>query len=432
MNEMLIIIIISAIILVLLIVFFTIYFIVSHKNNEILKQKLEEKSQRELDLFNTLNTFENTIIVSNKQSQNDLLKLTTDSNKVLNEDINKSLNILRDVYDKRLNDMITANDTKLNQLINANEVKLTSIQEGINQRLDTSLNEKLNQNFKTIGDSLKSLYDSLGDIKQLSSGVSDLQKTLSNVKTGGNFGEAQLDMILGDMLSKDQYYTQFNLEQDPTLPARKVDFVVKIPDKTTNSGVLYLPIDSKFNVVKFNNLLDVRLSYDSKQIEMATKEFKDAIISQAKSINEKYICPPLTTDFALMFLPSEAMYAECMSIKELADTIKSKCQVVIVGPMTVSAILKSFSIGFRYMKISDSAQKINDILVDIKNQYDKFSDDIKSLKKSLDTATDRTERLEKRTNMINKKLTNISNSKIDIKEEDLLLNNSIIDDEIDF
>ena len=239
-------------------------------------------------------------------------------------------------------------------------------------------------------------------------------------------------MILGDMLSKDQYYTQFNLEQDPTLPARKVDFVVKIPDKTTDSGVLYLPIDSKFNVVKFNNLLDAKLSYDSKQIETVTKEFKDAIISQAKSINEKYICPPLTTDFALMFLPSEAMYAECMSIKELADTIKSKCQVVIVGPMTVSAILKSFSIGFRYMKISDSAQKINDILVDIKNQYDKFSEDIKSLKKSLDTATDRTERLEKRTNMINKKLTNISNSKIDIKEEDLLLNNSIIDDEIDF
>ena len=263
-----------------------------------------------------------------------------------------------------------------------------------------------------------------------SSGVSDLQKTLSNFKTGGNFGEAQLDMILGDMLSKDQYYTQFNLEKDSTKPARKVDFVVKIPDKTTDTGVIYLPIDSKFNIVKFNNLLDARDSYDLNKIELAIKEFKDAIISQAKSINEKYICPPRTTDFALMFLPSEAMYAECMSIKELSDNIKSKYQVVIVGPTTVSAILKSFAIGFRYMKISDSAQKINDILVDIKNQYDKFSDDIKSLKKSLDTATDRTEKLEKRTNMINKKLTNISNSKIDINKDNLL-EDSIIDDELD-
>ena len=429
MDQQIMLIIISVLILVFLIIFFIVFFIVFHKNNEILNQKLNEKSQRELDLFNTLNNFENNILNCNNKSQTDLLKITTDSNKTLNDDINKSLNVLRDVYDRKLNDMLLANDAKLNQLISANEMKLTSIQEGINQRLDTSLNEKLNQNFKTIGDSLKSLYDSLGDIKQLSAGVSDLQKTLSNVKTGGNFGEAQLDMILGDMLSQDQYYTQFNLEPDPALTARKVDYVVKIPDKTSESGVLYLPIDSKFNIVKFNNLLDAYATYDSKQIEIAKKEFKDAIILQAKSIKEKYICPPLTTDFAMMFLPSEAMYAECMSIKELADDVKSKYNVVIVGPMTVSAILKSFAIGFRYMKISDSAQKINDILVEIKKQYDKFSEDIKTLKRSLETASERTEKLERRTNTINKKLANISNSRIDVIDDISLIDDSIIDDD---
>ena len=429
MDNQFILIIIALLTLVIVVTFFVILIMISNKNNEIIKQRLDEKKQQDLDLYNNFNNFENNILLNNSKNQNDLLKLTADSNKILNDDINKSLGILRDVYDKKLNDLLYANDTKLNQLINANELKLSSIQEGINQRLDTSLDEKLTKNFKSIGDSLNSLYDSLGVIKQLSSGVSDLQKTLANVKIGGNFGEAQLDMILGDMLSKDQYYSQFNLEQDPTLPQRKVDFVVKIPDKTTDAGVLYLPIDSKFNVVKFNNLIEAKNNYDTKQIEVATKEFKEAILIQAKSINEKYICPPLTTDFALMFLPSEALYAECMSIRELSDTVKSKFQVVIVGPMTVSAILKSFAIGFRYMKISDSAQKINDILIDIKNQYAKFTDDIKSLKKSLDTATDRTAKLEKRTNIINKKLTNISNTKIDIDSENLSLSDDIIDDD---
>lgn len=430
MFEQLTIIIIGILILVLILVFFVIYLINSNKINQLFSQKLDENNHIDTEIITVLNKFENSILMNNNKNQTDLLKVTNDNNKTLNEDINKSLNDLRDVYDRKLNEMISSNDTKLNLLITANENKLSSIQEGINQRLDTSLDEKLNQNFKTIGDSLKNLYNSLGDLKQLSLGVSDLQKTLSNVKKSGSFGEAQLDMILGDMLSKDQYYTQFNLEKDTSSTSRVVDFVVKIPDKNTENGILYLPIDSKFNVVKFNNLLNAKDTYDSNQIDLATKEFKEAIMQQAKSINEKYICPPLTTDFALMFLPSEAMYAECMSIRDLSDTIKQKYQVVLVGPTTVSAILKSFAIGFRYMKISDSAQKINSILVDIKNQYDKFSDDIKTLKNSLKTATDRTEKLERRTHTINKKLLNISSAKIEDNNDNLVLENNLIDDDV--
>lgn len=430
MFEQLTIIIIGILILVLILVFFVIYLINSNKINQLYNQKLDENNHRDTEIINVLNKFENSILLNNNKNQTDLLKVTNDNNKTLNEDINKSLNDLRDVYDRKLNEMISSNDTKLNLLITANENKLSSIQEGINQRLDTSLDEKLNQNFKTIGDSLKNLYNSLGDLKQLSLGVSDLQKTLSNVKKSGSFGEAQLDMILGDMLSKDQYYTQFNLEKDTSSTSRVVDFVVKIPDKNTENGILYLPIDSKFNVVKFNNLLNAKDTYDSNQIDLATKEFKEAIMQQAKSINEKYICPPLTTDFALMFLPSEAIYAECMSIRDLSDTIKQKYQVVLVGPTTVSAILKSFAIGFRYMKISDSAQKINSILVDIKNQYDKFSDDIKTLKNSLKTATDRTEKLERRTHTINKKLLNISSAKIEDNNDNLVLEDNLIDDDV--
>ena len=436
MNNQMLILVINIIIMVFLVVFFILYVINIHKSDNLknsieqkLDEKLDEKYQHDMEFMKTLNQFENNIIQSNNKNQTDLMKITNDSNKVLNEDINKSLNILRDVYDRKLNDMIQSNDTKLSQLITANEQKLTNIQEGINHRLDTSLNEKLNQNFKTIGDSLSNLYNSLGEIKQLSNGVSDLQKTLSNVKSGGNFGEAQLDVILGDMLSKDQYYVQYNLEQDDSKTKRIVDFVVKIPDKSSTEGIIYLPIDSKFNMVKFNNLLAAKETYDENKITDAEKELKDAINLQAKSIKEKYIVPPLTTDFALMFLPSEGLFAECMNIRNLSEDIKTKYQVVLVGPTTISAILKSFAIGFRYMKISDSAQKINTILIDIKNQYTKFSEDIKSLKKSLDTATDRTNKLERRTESINKKLNKISDSRLDMKDDDKILTDNIIDED---
>jgi DNA recombination protein RmuC len=199
---------------------------------------------------------------------------------------------------------------------------------------------------------------------------------------------------------------------------RMVDFAIKIPNKD-DSGFVYLPIDAKFPNDRYMAIVDTSNRRDKAMLNEAVKKLKEEVLKQAKSISEKYIEPPITTEFGIMFLPTEGLYAECLRIDGLADDCQKKFKVLLAGPTTITALINSFSVGFRFLQINKNSKKIAQILQAIKGQYDKFEEEIEKTKKSIDSAAKSTEQLSKRNSMITSKLKGFD--AIGIAESDSIL-----------
>ncbi|MDO4487984.1 MAG: DNA recombination protein RmuC [Eubacteriales bacterium] len=283
------------------------------------------------------------------------------------------------------------------------KVKLDEINHGINKKLDVSLNERLDKSFKSVGDQLGRLYESLGELTKLEDGVQSLNRTLSNVKTRGVFGETQLENILANVLNQSQYDRNVVTKVSDGHNRDMVEFAVKIPDKETNA-FMYLPIDSKFPATIYDKIQDASQRTDADALKAAIKELEQRIKAEAKDIRDKYIDPPNTTDFAIMFLPTESLYAEVLRIPGLPETLQKEYHVVITGPTTIAALLNSLSIGFRYMAVNKDSKNILKLLSAIKTQYGKLSELIRTTDNKIDSAKRATEELQKRTEMINRKL----------------------------
>ena len=292
---------------------------------------------------------------------------------------------------------------------NANDRRLNDIQRNVNEKLDKSLNERLDSSFKQIGDQLSTLYKSLGELQSLSSGVSDLQKTLSNVKTRGIFGEFQLKNILMDIMDASQYEENVATKKKSS---DRVEFAIKIPDKEDTNGFIYLPIDSKFPADIYNKIVDASNNAASDELKQAIKELEQRIKAEARTIRDKYIDPPNTTDFAIMFLPTEGLYAEVIRIAGLTEWCQNECKIVISGPTTLVALLNSLSIGFRYLTVNKNSKEILKTLSAVKAQYEKFGQLISKTQKRLQEAQSATDDLQSRNEMIQKKL-----SKVEIMDE---------------
>ncbi len=297
----------------------------------------------------------------------------------------------------------------LKEIQNANDRRLNDIQRNVNEKLDKSLNERLDSSFKQIGDQLSTLYKSLGELQSLSSGVSDLQKTLSNVKTRGIFGEFQLRNILMDVMDLSQYEENVATKKKSS---DRVEFAIKIPDKEDTNGFIYLPIDSKFPADIYNKIVDASNNADSDGLKQATKELEQRIKTEARTIRDKYIDPPNTTDFAIMFLPTEGLYAEVIRIVGLTEWCQNECKIVISGPTTLVALLNSLSIGFRYLTVNKNSKEILKTLSAVKAQYEKFGQLISKTQKKLQEAQSATDDLQNRNEMIQKRL-----SKVEIMDE---------------
>ena len=334
--------------------------------------------------------------------------------KIIREDQNNFEKILKQNIDN-YKEMSNGLKTSLEELRNMNEAKLKTIETNINEKLDISLNKRLDESFKVVGEQLQSLNVTIGQLQNLSAGVTDLQKTLSNVKTRGVFGERQLESILENMMIKSQYETQFQIKADEK---ERVDFVIKIPDKS-GEGFIYLPIDAKFPSDAYNKVVDASKTGDEIVLNQAVNELKRAVEQQASSISKKYINVPITTDFAIMFLPTEGLYAEVLRIPGLAEKIQNDYKILITGPTTIAALINSLSIGFKYLQVNKFAADINKILQAIKFQYDKFGEEIEDTKRKLYLAEKSTEQLGKRNEMISKKLRDIST--IDENESNRIL-----------
>ena len=304
----------------------------------------------------------------------------------------------------------------LQELQETNRQKLEEIQTGINEKLESSLNQRLEDSFRTVGEQLSRLYTSLGELGKLEDGVNSLNRTLSNVKTRGILGEAQLENILASILSNTLYEKNVVTKRNSRDP---VEFAVKIPDKEVQGSFMYLPIDSKFPTSIYDRIAEASEAGDSEGLQRAQRELEQRIRTEAKAISEKYIDPPATTDFALMFLPTESLYAEVLRIAGLTEECQRKYHIVITGPTTIAALLNSLSIGFRYMAVNRDSQNILKLLSAIKSQYGNLSQLIETAGRRLDLARQATSDLKRRTELINRRLSAVE--EIDASEAKELL-----------
>ena len=334
--------------------------------------------------------------------------------KIMNQNQNNSDTFNRNVQTSidKLND---TNEKKLNEIRTANEQKLNLIEKNINDKLDKSLNDRLDSSFKSIAEQLQNLQVTNGKLLNMSGTISDLQKSLSNVKTRGVFGEKQLENILENIMTQNMYEKQFRLKNNDE---KKIDFAIKIPNKD-DDGYIYLQIDAKFPNDRYNDVIEASESRDEIALNVALKNLKDEVIKQAKSISEKYIEPPITTEFAIMFLPTEGLYAECLRIKDLADVCQKDYNILLAGPTTITALINSFSIGFKFLQVNKNSKEIARILQAIKVQYSRFGEEIDKTKKSLESATRSTDQLAKRNQMITSKLKSFD--EIDVGASDEIL-----------
>ena len=398
------------IIIVLLVIAIIMEIVILSKANA----KKEDKSELMLDSLKDIKKDQDTLKI-------DVIKEISEGQFKNQETIRRSLMEMQESTEKRL----LANSTTVNQSISeglstiqeATDRKLTEIQKNVDAKLDKNLNERLDESFKQVGERLESLYKSLGELKSLESGVVNLNKTLSNVKARGVYGEMALENILANILDNSQYDT--NVATKPRSTER-VEFAVKIPDKD-NKGFIYLPIDSKFPADTYANVLEAAENADAVALKAAIGELKIRIRKEAMTIRDKYIAPPHTTDFAIMFLPTEGLYSEVLRIDGLVEECQEKCKIVIAGPTTLTALLNSLSVGFKYLTVNKKSEEIMKLLGNFKGQFEKFNDLITRTQNRISDAQKAADQLRDRSSMIQKKLDKVELVDYEENEEDFRL-----------
>ena len=378
------------------------------------------------DNTDIINEIANKINETQKSNSRDLREEITNTiqrsqetqNNIFNQQArnqNEQLINMTNTQSEKLNDMIKSNadfnekiiialNNSLKDIQESNEQKLDKIERTVNEKLDETLNNRLDSNFKQIGDQLIELYKSLGEINKLSNGVTDLNKTLSNVKTRGTWGEIQLQAILEQTMIPSQYETNVVTKNNSN---DRVEFAIKIPTKDDSDEFIYLPIDSKMPIDIYNRIVEASEIANAQALAAATKELEQRIKTEARTIRDKYIDPPYTTDFAIMFLPTEGLYAEALRINGLLEWCQTNCKIVISGPSTITALLNSLRLGFSNMALNKKSKDVLKLLQAIKTQYSTLSGLIDKTQKKLHDATVATEALKTRTDMIQKKMTKI-------------------------
>ena len=273
---------------------------------------------------------------------------------------------------------LAAMDTSVKLMTERNEKQLDAIRGVVDEKLQETLTKQISENFKLVDERLKQVYQGLGEMQTLASGVGDLKKVLSNVKTRGTLGEIQLGAILGEVLAPEQYECNFDAGKQNN---ERVEFAIKLPND--GGEAVYLPVDSKFPADIYSKLCD---AYDSgEDVAAAQKNLREVLLKCAKDIKDKYINPPRTTDFAIMFLPTEGLYAEAVRLG-LIEELQMRFRVNLSGPSTMAALLNSLQMGFRTLAIQKRSSEVWDLLSQIKREFGKFDDVLRATQKSLEKA----------------------------------------------
>ena len=302
--------------------------------------------------------------------------------------------------EKRLAEVRVTLETKLKELQVDNAARLEEMRKTVDEKLHATLEKRLGESFKQVSDRLEAVHKGLGEMQTLAAGVGDLKRVLTNVKTRGTWGEVQLGALLEQTLTARQY--QANVA---TVPGSKevVEFAIKLPGSVDGSPV-WLPIDSKFPVEDYERLLAAQERADLAAVEEAVKAIDNRLKLEAKTIREKYISPPHTTDFAILFLPTEGLYAEALRRPGLADHLQREYRVSIAGPTTLSAILNSLQMGFRTLAIEQRSSEVWELLSAVKTEFGRFGDVLARTKAQLQTVTNSIGQAETRTRQMARKL----------------------------
>jgi DNA recombination protein RmuC len=334
---------------------------------------------------------------------------------ILRKDTINGLEKNRETVEKKLTDIEKQNENKLEQM-----------RKTVDEKLHETLEKRLTESFKLVSDNLDKVQKGLGEMQTLANGVGDLKKVLSNVKTKGVLGEYQLAAILEQLLAPSQYSENVRTKEGSK---ENVEFALKIPSKEDSSKSIWLPIDSKFPTVDYEMLMTAYDSGDAQLINQSKKDLETKVKRFAKDIREKYIDPPNTTEFAIMFLPFEGLFAEVLRIPSLFESIQTEHKVTITGPTTISAFLNSLQMGFRSLAVEKRTSEIWELLGAVKTQFGKFADVIEAARKKLDSASEELAKTGSRSRQREQRLKNVQELP-EPETQKLLGNLEIADDEI--
>ncbi|MBP3899452.1 DNA recombination protein RmuC [Candidatus Saccharibacteria bacterium] len=294
-------------------------------------------------------------------------------------------------------------DTRVKTLQDENTKKLEEMRETVDEKLKASVEKRFNESFKTISGQLTQVYQGLGEMKNLATGVGDLKKVMEGVKTRGIYGEVQLGSIISDILNNSQYEENIATKKGSN---DRVEFAIKMPGKDEESTV-YLPIDSKFPVENYSRLIAAYDNGDKTEIERFSKALAADVKEQAKKISTKYLDPPATTDFGIMFVPTESLYAEILRIPGLSDEIRQKHHVSITSPSTLPVALNGLLMGFKSVAIEKRSSEVWQVLGAVKSQFSKFGDLLDATHKKLIESANKIESAATTSRQIERKLKNV-------------------------
>ena len=295
-------------------------------------------------------------------------------------------------------------ESKIRDLQLDNAKRLEEMRQTVDEKLHATLETRLTESFRQVSERLEKVHQGLGEMQALAIGVGDLKRVLTNVKTRGTWGEVQLEMLLEQVLTVDQYAK--NVETVAGSNAR-VEFAIKLPGVVDGGPPLWLPIDAKFPKEQYERLLEAAETADAEGVARAGGELERAVRNEAKTICEKYVSPPQTTDFAILFLPTEGLYAEVMRRPGLADDLQRSLRVTIAGPSTLSALLNSLQMGFRTLALEKRSSEVWQVLGAVKTEFTKFGDVLATTKATLEKAAKNIESAEVRSRQMARKLKSV-------------------------
>jgi len=324
--------------------------------------------------------------------------------KVFEDSMNARLTELTAATEKKIEAVRVTLDGKLGDIQENNARQLEKMRETVDEKLHNTLETRLGAAFKLVSDRLELVQKGLGEMQTLASGVGDLKKVLQNVKTKGVLGEYQLGAILEQILTPAQYDQNIKTKNGSD---DHVEYVVKIPGKDDSSKIIWLPIDAKFPTEDYTRLMNAYETGDVSEIEAAAKSLKTKIEKFAKDIHAKYVDPPNTTDFAIMFLPFEGLFAEVLRIPGLFENVQRAYKVTITGPTTIAAFLNSLQMGFRTLAIQKRSGEVWRVLGEVKTAFGKFTETLETVRRKLEQASTTVDEAQRKTKTLSNKLKSV-------------------------
>ncbi len=372
------------------------------KAEDIIRQEIRASRDEAMQSARSLRE---EVTAAQKNANDTVMKVMGEMNKSQRDSlaaIEQRVMGMSDTNEARLGGLRDTLDSKMKALQESNDRKLDQIRQTVDEKLQSTLEKRLGESFKIVSERLEAVQRGLGEMQNLATGVGDLKRVLTNVKARGTWGEVQLGAILEQLLTPDQY--EKNVKVCPS-SGEVVEFAIRLPGTGSEASAnVWLPIDAKFPQEDYQRLVQASEAADTNAVEQSLKALTRAIENSARDISEKYIEPPATTDFAILFLPTEGLYAEALRQPGLLEKLQDAYRVVVAGPTTLSAILNSLRMGFRTLAIEKRSSEVWQVLAAVKTEFGKFGEVLDKVKKQLETASGTIEQTGTRTRAMERKL----------------------------